>query len=121
MQSRCLFDKPRGRFRPVVRAIESVIGNNREDTWDKSIKVTLDSLSSMAQQELRGNLCGEIPHLERKIREENENMVEEDTVMSKSTELEPAGTDSDLDSTATYETNSNSDSNLETDPDAKQG
>ncbi|KAF9275530.1 hypothetical protein BGZ88_002278, partial [Linnemannia elongata] len=56
-----------GRFRPIVTAIEGIIKTGEPKKWEAVINITETMLTSWKERERRGNLCGELNRLERKI------------------------------------------------------
>ncbi|KAF9371407.1 hypothetical protein BGX21_005149, partial [Mortierella sp. AD011] len=57
----------RGRFRPIVTAIEGIIWSGDPSKWEDIIDNTEIMLISCKEQERRGNLIGELIRLESKI------------------------------------------------------
>ncbi|KAF9110171.1 hypothetical protein BGX30_008083, partial [Mortierella sp. GBA39] len=58
-----------GRFRPVVTAIERIIGDGSPDGWQDAIHLTESRLVSYKLCTKPGNLCRELIRLENKYRE----------------------------------------------------
>ncbi|KAF9157867.1 hypothetical protein BGX20_003697, partial [Mortierella sp. AD010] len=62
-----LHERLRGRFRPIVTAIEGIIWSGEPNKWENIIDNTETMLISCKEQERRGNLIGELIRLESKI------------------------------------------------------
>ncbi|KAF9178381.1 hypothetical protein BGZ51_007824 [Haplosporangium sp. Z 767] len=69
-----MFERLRGRFRPIVAAIERIIEGNGQDTWQVAIKDTEDKLVSWSNRDVKGNLCYELHRLHEKCNKNSEQL-----------------------------------------------
>ncbi|KAF9179047.1 hypothetical protein BGZ51_007276 [Haplosporangium sp. Z 767] len=69
-----MLEKLRGRFRPIVVAIEKIIEGNGQGAWQVAIKDTEDKLVSWSNRDAKGNLCYELRRLHEKCNKNSEQL-----------------------------------------------